>query len=61
MKITFGEDCIDDPTLGLTKRELFAVMALEGLLSEWPRTSDYETIARDAVRFADALIKELNK
>jgi hypothetical protein len=42
---------------GLTKREYFAAMAMQGLLSN-PNTS-FET--RDAVIIADALIAELNK
>ena len=41
---------------GLTKREYFAAMAMQGLLSN-PNTS-FET--RDAVIIADALIAELN-
>jgi hypothetical protein len=44
-------------TSGLTKREYFAAMAMQGLLSN-PNTS-FET--RDAVIIADALIAELNK
>jgi hypothetical protein len=42
---------------GLTKREYFAAMAMQGLISN-PNTS-FET--RDAVIIADALIAELNK
>lgn len=47
---------------GLTKREYFAAMAMQGLLSEqeyhkWIRT-EYAT---EAVACADALIAELNK
>lgn len=44
---------------GLTKREYFAAMALQGLLA-----NDSALItgkARDAVQAADALIEELNK
>ena len=50
---------IDAPQEGLTKREYFAAMALQGLLA-----NDSELItskARDAVQAADALIEILNK
>jgi len=45
--------------LGLTKREYFAAMALQGLLSG--KLSDLDTEPAVAVMFADALINELNK
>ncbi|AHK11809.1 hypothetical protein S349_19 [Shewanella sp. phage 3/49] len=44
---------------GLTKREHFAAMAMQGLCSH---SGDYhlaEDIAYDAVMYADALLKEL--
>ena len=45
---------------GLTKRELFAAMAMQGLLAhDSDRRIAY--IADDAVEAADALIAELNK
>lgn len=47
---------------GLTKREYFAVMALQGALankSAHKRT--IEMITESSVRLSDALIKELNK
>ena len=45
---------------GLTKREYFAAMALQGLLAKYG--SDYQVqIAKDAIYWADALIEELNK
>ncbi len=47
--------------LHVSKRELIAALALQGLLQEWPLTSDHESLARDAVKFADALIKELDR
>lgn len=55
---------------GLTKREYFAAMAMQSLLSindgEVPKKGDmalwnYETIATCATRAADFLITELNK
>ena len=45
---------------GLTKREYFAAMAMQGLLTKFG--NDYELqIAKDAIYWADALIEELNK
>lgn len=43
---------------GLTKRELFAAMAMQGRLSSggWERVVE---VAKDSVFFADALLKEL--
>jgi hypothetical protein len=53
-----AEDYIIDG--GLTKREYFASMALQGLLSMYG--SDYQVqIAKDAIYWADSLIEELNK
>lgn len=43
---------------GLTKRELFAVAALSGLLA--CPTTVWEETAKDAVTFADALLTALN-
>lgn len=45
---------------GLTKREYFAAMALQGILAN-NSTTTTEYYAIDAVRIADALIDELNK
>lgn len=58
---TDGRDYVTAERDGLTKREYFAANALRGLLSEWPHTSSHESLARDAVKFADALIDALNK
>ena len=46
-------------SLGLTKREYFAAMAMQGLLSG-PRES-YIHLASESVMIADALIKALNE
>ena len=46
---------------GLTKREMFAAMAMQGLLSHRPENAFPYEIADAAVEFADALIEELNK
>ena len=45
---------------GLTKREYFAAIALQGMLAKYG--SDYQVNnAKEAVYWADALIEELNK
>jgi hypothetical protein len=44
----------------LTKRELFAALALQGLLAD-PNVVDSEYAAPTAVKMANALIRELNK
>lgn len=53
------------PTLGLTKREYFAAMAMQGLLAhncDHFKDSDLEKegVANRSVQMADALIAELN-
>ena len=45
---------------GLTKRELIAVMAMQGLLSNPNLSIRFETCAAMVVRAADALIERLN-
>jgi hypothetical protein len=51
---------IDAPQEGLTKREYFAAMALQGMLAKYG--SDYQVQnAKEAIYWADALIEELNK
>lgn len=54
------------PAYGLTKRELFAAMAMQGAMhalaiqaDEFDEPVDPYPIARDAVKMADALLKEL--
>lgn len=47
--------------LGLTKREYFAAMAMQGLLSNSSEFYDSIFIADKAVVCADKLIKELNE
>lgn len=57
------EGGIDSPQEGLTKREYFAAMAMQGWLSKNPQTvfTDYSLIASHAVGYADALIEQLNQ
>lgn len=49
---------------GLTKRELFAAMAMQGFMANEKRTNAYDMntsfYAKKSVEVADALIKELN-
>lgn len=48
---------------GLTKRELFAAMALQGLLSN-PKVIEHcviEETLRTAIKYTDALINQLNQ
>lgn len=58
---------INDNTLisnyGLTKREYFAAMAMQGLLAnpEQINTKDSHWVARSSVRYADFILKQLNK
>ena len=51
----------DLPENGLTKREYFAGIAMQGLLADTANTGDIYFIVRDAINLADALIEELNK
>jgi hypothetical protein len=44
---------------GLTKREYFAAMALQGLVTK--NNNEYDYCVTSAVKFADALIEELSK
>lgn len=49
------------PQEGLTKREKFALHALQGLLANSRPSAQNNEAAREAVMYADALIAELNK
>lgn len=49
---------------GLTKREYFAAMAMQGILSDHDNqgyTWNYEHVVADAVKIADQLINQLNQ
>lgn len=54
---------IDAPekSLGLTKRELFAAMAMQGVMSSPKRILNAKNISQYSVCLADALIAELQK
>lgn len=49
-----------DHCSGLTKREYFAAMAMQGILDNEGTISE-GNVAKWSVQYADALIKELNK
>lgn len=48
---------------GLTKRELFAAMAMQGMMADHNvklnNDGDYKAVAEQSVRVADALLEEL--
>lgn len=54
------EGGIDSPQSGLTKREYFAAMAMQGLVTRIPQ-SEMEVIAELSCMMADILIEQLNK
>lgn len=54
-----SNDAPSVPGNGLTIRQHFAAMAMQGLCVD-PKTS-IEALAKEAVQVADALINELNK
>lgn len=47
--------------LGLTKREYFAGLAMQGLIACPDSSGNFATIADDAISFADALLERLEK
>jgi hypothetical protein len=49
-----------EPEFGLTKRELIAAMAMQGLLGDPEESGVYATVADVAVKYADALIERLS-
>ena len=55
----YAEQC--KPAFGLTKREMFAVAAMQGIPSNSNDRYTYEQLAGHAVTQADALLSELEK
>lgn len=51
------------PEYGLTKREYFAAMAMQGVMASGNvgKGNTLEEVVEDAVKLADALLKELVK
>jgi hypothetical protein len=60
LKFKDGSEIVN---MGLTKREYFAAMAMQGMIgnSYFTEGSSYNTIAEWSVQQADALIEALNK
>lgn len=52
---------VKEQSVGLTKREYFAVMALQGILSNTDSVIYIDSSPERAVEFADSLIQALNK
>lgn len=46
---------------GLTKREYFAGLAMQGLVANDNRFGQYADFANESIAYADALIEALNK
>lgn len=62
----YRDDCYDDQAYynlngGLTKRELFAAMAMQGYCSCKIGEMDFNKVAELAVKQADALLDSLSK
>ena len=55
----YAEQC--KPAFGLTKREMFAMAAMQGICSNPDDRYTYEQLAGHAVKHADALLAELEK
>lgn len=49
------------PSIGLTKRESFAMAAMQGILSHSFGRGTPDELARQSIRCADALLEELAK
>jgi hypothetical protein len=45
---------------GLTKRELFAAMMLQGMMADGTRTGTFAGFAKEAIQQADALLAQLS-
>ena len=60
----YASGSYDQPSDGMTKREYFAALAMQGLCSNPHYTNHvgwYEDLKMDAVQQADNLIAELNR
>jgi hypothetical protein len=56
-----GSDGFPHYSIGLTKREYFAGLALQGLLSDYNVDGGPNDITDAAVMYADSLLKSLDK
>ena len=59
-EITIAAD-YDTDYMGLTKREHFAGLAMQGLMSDEAGYLKWSDLAKDSVAVADALLKALEK
>ena len=57
--IPMGSISDGDYIVGITKRELFAAMAMQGLCANPSRVGKFDGYAVDALRLADALLAAL--
>lgn len=62
-EINHANPQFSNPTYGLTKREYFAVMAMQGISTRMriDTMKDKNFVVENAVKYADLLIGELNK
>lgn len=59
---TIPREALEEFCPGLTKRELFAAVALQGLIASPNKTDNHcKLIAQDACKLADALLAELER
>ena len=58
LKFKDGSEVVN---MGLTKREYFAAMAMQGILVRGRESIDSDILVEEAVDFADLLIEALNK
>lgn len=56
-----GTNYYDETKLGLTKRELIAAMALQGILADGNSFTSQESVVVQAINCADALLKSLSE
>ena len=55
----YDEQC--KPAFGLTKREMFAMAAMQGLCAHSGDYHEFSHLASDAVNYADSVLAELEK
>lgn len=61
MVMAVGTDVFKNMAASLTKRELFAAMAMQGIMSDSEYGGDLEDACACSVRIADKLLEELEK
>ena len=59
---TESSDKMNVPNYGLTKREYFAAMAMQGILASGKTNIDFSgKVAIQSIHFADELLKQLSQ